>query len=163
MSTMDNLKEAFAGESKANRKYLAYAKKADEEGHSQVAKLFRAAAEAETVHAHNHLAVMAGINSTEENLKDAIEGEIEEFEEMYPDFIKEAKVDENKKAVWTFDVANQVEEIHAGLYQKALETLGENKDVDYYVCGYCGNTVEDDAPDVCLVCGAKKSDFFKVD
>ena len=163
MSTMDNLNEAFAGESKANRKYLAYAKKADEEGYSQVAKLFRAAAEAETVHAHNHLMVMAGISSTEENLKDAIEGEIDEFEEMYPDFIKEAESDENKKAVWTFDVANQVEEIHAGLYQKALDALGNNEEVDYYVCGYCGNTVENEAPDVCPVCKAAKSDFFKVD
>ncbi|EKF84856.1 rubrerythrin family protein [Methanobacterium formicicum] len=163
MSTMDNLNEAFAGESKANRKYLAYAKKADEEGHPQVAKLFRAAAEAETVHAHNHLTVMSGIKTTEENLKDAIEGEIEEFEEMYPNFIEEAKADENEKAVWTFDVANQVEEIHAGLYQKALEALGNNEEVDYYVCRYCGNTVENEAPDVCPVCKALKSDFFNVD
>lgn len=163
MSTINNLKEAFAGESQANRKYLAYAKKADEEGYPQVAKLFRAAAEAETVHAHNHLLIMEGIGSTAQNLEDAINGEKEEFEEMYPEFIEEAKSKDNKKAVWTFDVANQVEEIHAGLYQKALEALGANKDVDYYVCRYCGNTVEDDAPDVCPVCGAKKSDFFRVD
>ncbi|HII84748.1 MAG TPA: rubrerythrin family protein [Methanobacterium subterraneum] len=163
MSTMDNLKEAFAGESKANRTYLAFAKKADEEGYSQVAKLFRAAAEAETVHAHNHLLVMGGIGSTEENLKEAIEGEIEEFEAMYPDFIKEAKEVGNDNAVWTFDVANQVEELHAGLYKKALEALGNNEEVDYYVCGHCGNTVENEAPDVCPICGALKSDFFKVD
>ncbi|AUB56608.1 MULTISPECIES: rubrerythrin family protein [Methanobacterium] len=163
MSTIDNLKEAFAGESKANRTYLAFAKKADEEGYSQVAKLFRAAAEAETVHAHNHLLVMGGIGSTEENLKGAIEGEIEEFEAMYPDFIKEAKEVGNDNAVWTFDVANQVEELHAGLYKKALEALGNNEEVDYYVCGHCGNTVENEAPDVCPICGALKSDFFKVD
>jgi Rubrerythrin len=163
MSTKENLKEAFAGESKANRTYLAFAKKADEEGYSQVAKLFRAAAEAETVHAHNHLLVMGGIGSTEENLKEAIEGEIEEFEAMYPDFIKEAKEVGNENAVWTFDVANQVEELHAGLYKKALEALGNNEEVDYYVCGHCGNTVEDEAPDVCPICGALKSDFFKVD
>jgi rubrerythrin len=163
MSTKENLKEAFAGESKANRTYLAFAKKADEEGYSQVAKLFRAAAEAETVHAHNHLLVMGGIGSTEENLKEAIEGEIEEFEAMYPDFIKEAKEVGNDNAVWTFDVANQVEELHAGLYQKALEALGNNEEVDYYVCGHCGNTVENEAPDVCPICGALKTDFFKVD
>lgn len=163
MSTKENLKEAFAGESKANRTYLAFAKKADEEGYSQVAKLFRAAAEAETVHAHNHLLVMGGIGSTEENLKEAIEGEIEEFEAMYPDFIKEAKEAGNDNAVWTFDVANQVEELHAGLYQKALEALGNNEEVDYYVCGHCGNTVENEAPDECPICGALKTDFFKVD
>ena len=163
MSTKENLKEAFARESKANRTYLAFAKKADEEGYSQVAKLFRAAAEAETVHAHNHLLVMGGIGSTEENLKEAIEGEIEEFEAMYPDFIKEAKEVGNDNAVWTFDVANQVEELHAGLYQKALEALGNNEEVDYYVCGHCGNTVENEAPDVCPICGALKTDFFKVD
>lgn len=163
MSTIDNLKEAFAGESQANRKYLAFAKKADEEGFSQVAKLFRAAAEAETVHAHNHLTVMEGIKSTEENLKTAITGEEEEFEQMYPDFIKEAEEEGNKNAVWTFDVANQVEEIHADLYKKALEALGNNKEVDYYVCDHCGNTVENEAPDVCPICGALKKDFMKID
>ncbi len=163
MSTNDNLKEAFAGESQANRKYLAFARKADEEGYTQVAKLFRAAAEAETVHAHNHLMVMDGIQSTAENLKEAIEGEIDEFEAMYPDFIKEASAEGNEKAVWTFDVANQVEEIHAGLYKKALEVLGNNEEVDYYVCGHCGNTVENEAPDVCPICGALKSDFMKID
>jgi rubrerythrin len=163
MSTMDNLKEAFAGESQANRKYLAFAKKADEEGHTQVAKLFRAAAEAETVHAHNHLTVMDGIGSTDDNLKAAISGEEEEFEEMYPEFIKEAEKEGNKNAVWTFDVANQVEEIHATLYKEALEALGNNKEVDYFVCGHCGNTVENEAPDVCPICGALKSDFMKID
>ena len=163
MSTIDNLKEAFAGESQANRKYLAFAKKADEEGYKQVAKLFRAAAEAETVHAHNHLMVMDGIGSTAGNLKAAISGEEEEFEAMYPEFIEEAKSEGNEKAVWTFDVANQVEEIHAELYSKALEVLGNNAEVDYYVCGHCGNTVENEAPDVCPVCGALKSEFMKID
>lgn len=163
MSTIDNLKEAFAGESQANRKYLAFAKKADEEGFHQVAKLFRAAAEAETVHAHNHLTVMKGIKSTEENLKEAIAGEVEEFKEMYPAFIKESNEEENKAATWTFDVANQVEEIHAGLYQKALENLGENVEVTYYVCNFCGNTVEKEAPEICSVCGAPKKEFKKID
>jgi rubrerythrin len=163
MSTTDNLKEAFAGESQANRKYLAFAKKADEEGFHQVARLFRAAAEAETVHAHNHLTVLKGIQSTEENLKVAIEGEVEEFKEMYPDFITEAQEEKNDMAVWTFDVANKVEEIHAGLYEKALENLGDNVEVTYFVCNFCGNTVEKDAPDICSVCGAPKKEFTQID
>ncbi|AEG18200.1 rubrerythrin family protein [Methanobacterium paludis] len=163
MSSIDNLKEAFAGESQANRKYLAFARKADEDGFFQVARLFRAAAEAETVHAHNHLTVLEGIKSTEENLKEAIDGEVEEFKEMYPSFIKVAEEEKNKQALWTFDVANQVEEIHAGLYQKALENLGENVEVSYYVCNFCGNTVEKEAPELCPICGAPKSEFKKID
>jgi rubrerythrin len=163
MATIDNLKEAFAGESQANRKYLAFAKKADEEGFFQVARLFRAAAEAETVHAHNHLTVMKGINNTKDNLKEAIAGEVEEFKEMYPAFIKEAEKENNKEAHWTFDVANKVEEIHADLYSKALESLGENVEVTYYVCNFCGNTVEKEAPDICSVCGAPKAEFKKID
>ena len=163
MSAIDNLKDAFAGESMANRKYLAFAKKADEEGLKQVAKLFRAAAAAETVHAHNHLGIMDGIKTTEENLKEAISGETFEFKEMYPGYIDEAKEEGNKKAVWSFTIANKVEEIHAELYQKALEELGSNKETDYYVCQVCGNTVEDEAPDKCPICGAPKSKFEKID
>lgn len=163
MSTMDNLKEAFAGESQANRKYLAFAKKADEEGFFQVARLFRAAAQAETVHAHNHLKVMKGIESTEDNLKTAIAGEVEEFKEMYPAFIEESKEEDNEAATWSFDVANKVEEIHAGLYQKALDVLGENVETVYYVCNFCGNTVEKDAPDICPICGAPKKEFKRVE
>jgi rubrerythrin len=163
MDTTDNLKEAFAGESQANRKYLAFAKKADEEGLFQIARLFRAAAEAETVHAHNHLTVLKGIKTTEENLKEAIAGEDEEFKEMYPKFIKIAEEENNKEALWTFDVANQVEEIHAGLYQKALDSIGENVETVYYVCNFCGNTVEKDAPDICSVCGAPKKEFKRIE
>lgn len=159
MSSKDNLMEAFAGESQANRKYLAFAKKADEEGFKQVAKLFRAAAAAETVHAHNHLEIVGGINKTEENLLEAIAGETEEFTEMYPNFIAESKAEKNDAARWTFDVANKVEEIHAVLYQKALENLGNNVEVDYYVCMLCGNTVEDGAPEKCPICGTDKSNF----
>lgn len=159
MSSKENLMEAFAGESQANRKYLAFAKKADEEGFKQVAKLFRAAAAAETVHAHNHLEIVGGINKTEENLLEAIAGETEEFTEMYPNFIAEAKAEKNDAARWTFEVANKVEEIHAVLYQKALENLGNNVDVDYYVCMLCGNTVEDGAPEKCPICGTDKSNF----
>jgi rubrerythrin len=162
MTTMDNLKEAFAGESQANRKYLAFAKKADEEGFSQVARLFRAAAAAETVHAHNHLTVMKGIKSTNENLKEAIAGEVKEFKEMYPAFIKESEKEENEAATWTFDVANKVEEIHASLYEKALQNLGENIEVTYHVCNFCGNTVEKEAPEICPICGAPKTEFKKI-
>ena len=163
MSSEENLMEAFAGESQANRKYLAFAKKADKDGFKQVAKLFRAAAEAETVHAHNHLEITGGIDETKENLLTAIKGETEEFTEMYPNFIAEAKAEENNKALWTFSVANKVEQIHAVLYQKALENLGDNPEVDYYVCALCGNTVEEGAPEKCAICGASQSEFMKID
>ena len=163
MSTDENLKEAFAGESQANRKYLAFAKKAEKEGFFQVARLFRAAAYAETVHAHNHLKVMKGINSTEDNLKEAIEGEVHEFKEMYPKMIDTAKEEKNDAAVWTFDVANKVEEIHAGLYENALQNLGNNVESIYYVCNYCGNTVEKEAPSICPICGAPEKEFKKIE
>ena len=164
MSTMDNLKDAFAGESQANRKYLAFAKKADEEGFGQAAKLFRAAAAAETVHAHNHLKVMGGINSTKENIQEAIEGETHEYTKMYPEMIMEAEKEGNSKAVRSFDLANKVESIHASMYQKALDNLGNNESVvDYYVCQVCGNTVESSVPDKCRVCGAAGSMFTKID
>lgn len=163
MSTMENLKEAFAGESMANRKYLAFAKMADKEGFSQIAKLFRAAAAAESVHAHNHLRVMGEVKSTEENLQEAIAGETMEFSEMYPAFIEEAEKEGNKKAVRSFDLANQVEKVHAELYQKALDNMDDNEEVDYYVCEICGYTVEGEAPERCPVCGAVHSKFTKVD
>jgi len=121
--TMDNLKAAFAGESQANRKYLAFAKKADEEGFPQIAKLFRAAAEAETVHAHAHLRVLDGVKSTAENLNAAVNGETFEFTNMYPQFIEEAKAEDNKAALISFDNANKVEQVHADLYKKAVESI----------------------------------------
>lgn len=163
--TTDDLSAAFAGESQANRKYLAFAKKADEEGHPQVARLFRAAAAAETVHAHNHLRTMGGIGDTAENLKQAVEGEHHEFQSMYPAFIKDAEEEGNKQAKWTFDVANKVEQIHHGLYSEALKAVeggGEIPGTDYYVCQVCGNTVEGAAPDKCPICGAAKGQFTKV-
>ncbi|MGB9980090.1 rubrerythrin family protein [Methanobacterium sp.] len=163
MSTKENLKEAFTGESEANRKYLAFAKKAEEEGFLQVARLFKAAAYAETVHAHNHMHFMGAINSTEENLKVAIDGEVAEFKEMYPVMIEQAKEEDEEGALWSFDVANKVEEIHAGLYQKALDNLGENVETFYYVCNFCGNTVEKEAPEICSVCGAPKKEFKKIE
>jgi len=161
--TMNNLAEAFAGESQANRKYLAFAKKAEQDGFPQVAKLFRAAAEAETVHAHAHLREMGGIKTTKENLEAAIGGETHEFESMYPGMIEDAKAEGNQGALRSFMFANEVEKIHADLYKKALAALGNNADVEYYVCQVCGNTVENSAPDECPICGAKKQAFKKID
>lgn len=158
-----DLLEAFAGESQANRKYLAFAKKAEEEGYKQVAKLFRAAAEAETVHAHNHLREVGGIKNTKENLEEAINGETYEFQKMYPQMIEDAKAEGKDGALRSFNFANEVEKIHAELYKKTLENLGKNPDVDYYVCQVCGNTVENEAPDDCPTCGAKKQAFKKID
>lgn len=162
--TTKNLQEAFAGESQANRKYLAFAKKADQEGYPQVAKLFRAAAEAETVHAHAHLRVLKGIKSTAENLKEAIAGETHEFKSMYPAMIDTAKSESEKAAERSFTYANEVEKIHAGLYQKALDSLDDPDEVEsYYVCSVCGYTCENEPPDTCPVCNANKKAFFKVD
>ncbi|MEJ2241658.1 MAG: rubrerythrin family protein [Candidatus Bathyarchaeota archaeon] len=164
--TNKNLKDSFAGESQANRRYLAFAKKADKEGFQQVAKLFRAAAQAETVHALNHLDVMNEINSTIDNLNAAVTGETFEFDEMYPNYIQIAKTEGNKKAVWSFDVANKVEKIHAGLFSDAIKILNSGKklpDTEYYVCGVCGNTVEGSAPEVCPICGSKREKFKKIE
>ncbi len=158
-----NLRDAFAGESQANRKYLAFAKKADQEGYSQVARLFRAAAAAETVHAHAHLRTLKGINSTADNLKEAIAGETHEFKTMYPAMIEEAKAEDEKAALRSFTYANDVEKIHANLYTHALENLDSLEAVDYYVCNVCGYTCENEPPDECPVCKAKAKAFFKVD
>ena len=158
-----NLMEAFAGESQANRKYLAFAEKADAEGHKQVAKLFRAAAAAETVHAHAHLRVYGGVSTTAENLEAAISGETHEFSSMYPQMIEEAKAEGRDPAVRSFVFANQVEQIHAELYSKALEQLGRNSATDYYVCKVCGNTLEGEPSGPCEVCMANQAAFFKVD
>jgi rubrerythrin len=158
-----DLLAAFAGESQANRKYLAFAKQADKEGYPQVAKLFRAAAEAETVHAHNHLRTLGGVKGTADNLKEAISGETHEFKEMYPEMINHAQEEKLKAAELTFNFANEVEKVHAALYQHALDNLENLKEADYYVCSVCGYTCENEAPDKCPVCNAKASAFFKVD
>ncbi|MBW1837762.1 MAG: rubrerythrin family protein [Deltaproteobacteria bacterium] len=162
--TEQNLWEAFAGESQANRKYLAFSKKADDEGYPQAAKLFRAAAAAETVHAHSHFRVLKAVKSTAENLQDAIAGETHEFKSMYPEMIKEAKSEGLTAAEGTFAFANEVEKIHANLYQNALDNLNSLKEVDcYYVCSICGNTCENEPPETCPICGAKAKAFFKTD
>jgi rubrerythrin len=164
--TLEKLMAAFAGESQANRRYLAFAKKAEEEGLPQVAKLFRAAAEAETVHALNHLRIAGKVGMTVSNLDDAISGETYEFRQMYPEFITVAQSEKHKQAEWSFTVANKVEEVHADLYKKAQEALLAKKplaSVDYYVCKVCGNTVEKAAPDKCAICGAPQAQFLRVD
>jgi rubrerythrin len=161
--TLENLQEAFAGESQANRKYLAFATQADNEGFAQAAKLFRAAAAAETVHAHAHLKVMGGIRSTKENLQEAIAGETHEFKSMYPAMIAEAEKAGDAPALRSFSFANEVEKVHAGLYTKALESLGSEGEIfDYFVCSICGQTVEKSAPEKCMVCGAGSKAFSLV-
>ena len=161
--TLENLKAAFAGESQANRKYLAFAQQADLEGYPQIAKLFRAAADAETVHAHAHLRAMGGVKNTEENLKAAVNGETFEFKDMYPKMITEAADEGEDEAHMSFMNANAVEQIHAKLYQKYLDNMANVAETDIYVCQVCGNTVEGAAPDVCPVCAAPKSKFKKID
>ena len=161
--TEKNLWEAFAGESQANRKYLAYAKQADKEGHKQAARLFRAAAEAETIHAHAHLKVTGQVKDTAANLKDAIAGETHEFKSMYPGMIADAEAEGNTAALRSFTYANAVEQVHAKLYQKALESLDSAAEYDYWICPICGHTHEQEAPEKCPVCGALKKVFYKVD
>ena len=162
-NTEKNLKEAFAGESQANRKYLAFAEKADQEGRPQIARLFRAAAAAETVHAHSHLRALGGIGTTAENLKEAVGGETYEFESMYPPMIEAAQAEGHKAAVRSFTFANEVEKVHAELYRKALDNIDDTTETDIYVCSVCGYTCEGEAPDACPVCKAKAKAFFKVD
>ena len=165
MATQDNLQAAFAGESQASQKYLAFAARAEAEGHPQIAKLFRAAAAAETVHAQSHLRVMNEVGDTRQNLQAAIDGERYEFDEMYRDFIQKAESEGNRGAVVSFRNAMSVEGLHHDLYTKAMEALEAGKDLTpgpIYVCAVCGNTVVDEVPDKCPVCGASKSKFKEV-
>lgn len=165
MPTEDNLQAAFAGESQANRKYLAFALKADAEGLSQVAKLFRAAAEAETIHAHAHFKVMGGVKDTANNLETAIRGEGYEFREMYPGFLDEAEKEGNTAAVRTFKYALAVEEVHHGLYEQALEAVRDGGDLPaepIHLCPVCGNTFIGGTPEKCPVCGVGRERFFEV-
>lgn len=166
MKTDDNLQAAFAGESQANRKYLAFAKKADSEGHPQIAKLFRAAAAAETIHAHAHLRAMKGIKSTLENLQQAYEGEEFEFKNMYPGYIADARAEENKAAMVSFKNAMTVEQVHYSLYIDAAGRLREGNDMPpakIYVCAVCGNTVLDHPPEKCPVCGVGADKFDEIE
>lgn len=162
-NSMEDLKEAFAGESMANRKYLAFAKKADDEGYAQAAKLFRAAAEAETIHAHNHLKAMNGIGTTLENLKEAVGGETYEFESMYPPMVEHAEQEGNSRALRSFKYALEVEKIHAALYKEAIENINTKEEVyDYFICPVCGFTAPKYAPEKCPICGVSGTKFIKI-
>lgn len=164
--TKANLKEAFAGESQANRKYTFFSEKADEAGNKQVARLFRAAAAAETVHARNHLRVLGEIKTEKENLQAAINGEHYEFTTMYPAMIEQAQKENNKEALRSFDYANKVEQIHHQLFQATLKNVEAGKALKamvYYVCPVCGNTVEGGAPDKCPICWTPGSKFKKIE
>lgn len=162
--TEANLKDAFAGESQANRRYLAFAQKADAEGYPAVAKLFRAAAEAETIHAHNHLRAMGGVQSTAENLQAAIGGENYEVENMYPPFIADAEAESEKRAQTSFQWAYEVEKGHEALFRDALEKLGpEMANVEIWVCSVCGHTHIGTPPEKCPVCGTPGKRFSKID
>jgi rubrerythrin len=159
----DDLKAAFAGESQANRRYLAFAKKAEDEGYPQAALLFRAAAAAETVHALNHLRALGEVKSTAENIQAAIHGENYEATIMYPDFIADAEKEQDKKALGSFRYALAVEKVHEALYTMALEALSKDTPVvAYYVCPVCGDTFEGTAPDRCPVCNTPSSRFEKI-
>ncbi len=163
-NTQNFLKEAFSGESQANRTYQAFAAKADQEGFAQAAKLFRAASEAEAVHANNHLEAMKAIRSTTDNLKEAISGEDHEYTSMYPEMIAMAKAENVKDAELSFYWANEVEKVHSQLFNKALSTQNATMEpYPYYVCPYCGNTVENEPPEKCQVCGGDGKDFKRVD
>lgn len=163
--TQENLRSAFAGESQANRKYLAFAKVAEKEGKMNLAKLFRAVAEGETVHALKHLDVLGETGGSVENLKVAIEGETYEIEKMYPQFISEAVEEENALAEMSFDKANEVEKRHQEIYSQALEKVKAGGDIDekkYFVCSVCGYLADGEAPDNCPICNAPKEKFSEV-
>lgn len=161
--TTQHLKDAFAGESQAYRKYLLFAETADKEGHAEVAKLFRAAAMAEAIHAANHLKALGGLKTTAENLEAAIAGETYEVENMYPGMIAEAEADGEKKAHTSFKWAYEVEKVHADLYKQALANIGKGKAaLDYYVCPFCGYTHEGPLEGKCPVCNTPGEKFIRV-
>jgi len=163
-STEDNLKEAFAGESQANRKYLAFARQAEKDGFANVARLFRTAAEAETIHAMGHFNAMDGVGSTADNLQAAIDGETYEFTEMYPPMIEQAEAD-GHKAKRMFRLATKAEAVHAMLYQQALDAVKRGQDLgvsDFYLCPVCGHIEFNAPPGACPICGAKAEKFVQV-
>lgn len=165
MSTKDNLKAAFAGESQANRKYLAFAKKAEQEGLPVIASLFRAVAEAETIHAHTHLRNLGGVSDTLSNLREAMAGEDYEVNEMYPGMVATAEAEGEKRAAQGMRYAMDVEKIHSDLYKQAITALENGKDLDHevlHICDVCGHTVFGEPPEQCPVCGAKRSIYRKV-
>lgn len=163
-TTHENLAEAFAGESQANRKYLAFAKKAEQEGFANVAKLFRTAAEAETIHALAHLAAMDGVGSTVDNLKAAVAGETHEYTAMYPPMLAQAN-EEGHRARRMFEYATKAEAVHAELYQAALAAVEAGVDLDaaqIYLCPVCGHIELGAAPDTCPICNIKGDKYVTV-
>ena len=163
-TTMENLATAFAGESQANRRYLAFAKKAEQEGYPQIARVFRAAADAETIHAHGHLANMGGVGSTVQNLEAAVAGETYEFTEMYPPMLAQAEKEKHKSMVM-FGYANKAERVHAAMFKQALAALKSGADLtqmDVYLCPFCGDVEFGKPPDKCPICGAPAAKFQKV-
>ena len=163
-TTQENLAVAFAGESQANRKYLAFAQAAEKEGFAQIARLFRAAADAETIHAHAHLRNMGGVGTTLENLKAAVAGETYEYTEMYPPMVDQAKA-EGHRARTMLGFANEAEKVHARLFAEALAALQAGKDLskmDVYLCPVCGDVEFGEPPDKCPICGAPSSKYVKV-
>ncbi|HMF33194.1 MAG TPA: rubrerythrin family protein [Candidatus Lokiarchaeia archaeon] len=163
--TDENLHTAFAGESQANRKYLAFAKKAEQEGYPNVGRMFKAISEAETIHAMNHFQAMGAIKGTADNLETAMGGEHYEVNEMYPPMLEAAQEEEQKAAIRSFGAALATEKVHEGMYQNALTCVTEGSDIEpvtYWVCPICGQTFEgDDIPDKCPVCNAPKAKFMK--
>ncbi|MGC8961868.1 MAG: rubrerythrin family protein [Candidatus Bathyarchaeia archaeon] len=162
--TRSNLETAFSGESQAHMRYLIFSKKADEEGFPNVAKLFKAIAFAEQVHATNHYKALGSVNSTRDNLQAAIDGETYEVEEMYPVFNEVARFQGEKEGERTTGWALEAEKIHAGMYQKARQAVAEGRDiedVEIQICSVCGYTVEGEAPNRCPICGATKDRFIR--
>ncbi|MDR1038607.1 MAG: rubrerythrin family protein [Deltaproteobacteria bacterium] len=158
---IEDLKTAFAGESQANRKYLAYARKAEQEKLPYAAKIFRAAAEAETIHAHSHFRLLGGVKSTAENIQDAIAGETYEFTKMYPEMLEDAKAVKDSAAISDFHMANEAEKVHAELFKKALANPGQAAP-KIFVCKVCGHVAEGEAPEECPICGAKRQVYFEI-
>ena len=164
MATKDNLKEAFAGESQANQKYRAFAKKAEQEGFPNIARLFRTTAEAERIHAEGHLAALDGIGSTADNLAAAIGGETYEYTEMYPPMLKGAE-DEQHRAKRMFGYAIKAEEVHATLYKLALDAARQGKDLtesNFYLCPVCGHIEFGTPPANCPICGLAGARYVQI-
>jgi rubrerythrin len=161
--TDSNLKDAFAGESQANRKYLAFARKAEQDGFANVARLFRTAAEAETIHALGHFSAMGGVGSTADNLRAAFEGETYEYTEMYPPMLQQAIADDHR-AKRMFGYAMKAEAVHAKLYQMALDAVAQGRDLaesKFYLCPVCGHIELGTPPASCPICGTKGEKFVE--
>jgi rubrerythrin len=161
MKTQEDLLAAVAGESQANRKYAAFADVAEKEGHKRIARLFRAASEAESIHATAELKLAGKIGDTKANLGGAIEGETYEFTTMYPDFQKDAKNEGQDAAFLVFERAKEAEKVHAALYKDALDNINSGEDAEYYLCPVCGYIEKGRAPDSCPICKSKGSSFKK--